>query len=265
MRACALALGFVAALAASSAVAHGPQIQITNDNDKIVTRQLLQNEPYSSAVGLTAPKSVYVIPVLQVTYLGQPVSRVKPSNTQTFGPGFTYGYDQVDGGDRDFASSLNLHVAGLQIWDGGSFVPTGLEQLGLLQSSSNVNSDSTATTAGGGNLAIAISANYTADDHSSVRYTLLGDGSNPSAPSRDGVYLAALQLSGTQSSSLTPSDPFYFVFNKNASAAAISAAVGSLGIAPELVQVVPEPRAALLAVIGLAMVGASSRRQRLGR
>jgi hypothetical protein len=34
------------------------------------------------------------MPVLPVTFLGQPVARVKPSGTQTFGPGFTYGYDQ---------------------------------------------------------------------------------------------------------------------------------------------------------------------------
>ncbi len=250
--------GVCALLAATSAYAHGPQIQITVDNNQIVTRQLLKNEPYSSAVGLTAPISVYAIPVLPVSYLGQPVSRVKPTDTQTFGPGFMYGYDQVDGGDRDFTAPLNLNVAGLQIWDGGSFVPTGLEQLGLLQSSSNVNPDSAITTAGGGNLAIAISATYTADSHSSARYTLLGDGVDPYASSRDGVYLATLQLSGTQIPSLTPSDTFYFVLNKNASADDVAAAVDSLGISAGRVQFVPEPCGALLAVLGLiGVIGAT--------
>lgn len=251
MRARMCLLAICSGLAVSAASAHGPQMQISVVDNQIITRQLLQNEPYSSAVGLTARKSVYVIPVLPVDYFGQPVARVKPSNGQTFGPGFTYGYDQVAGGDRDFTAPLSLHVDGLQIWDGGSFVPTGLEQLGLLQSSSNVNPDSAKTTAGGADLTIAISAAYVTDSHSSVRYTLLGDGLDPYAASRDGVYLATFQLSGTQMPSLTPSDPFYFVLNKNASASVLAAAVDSLGISNELVQFVPEPGGALLAALGL--------------
>ena len=128
----------------TTASAHGPQIQIavdTGNTNTIVTRRLLLDEPYSSAVGLTVPVSVYVMPVSPVSFVGQPVSRVKSSDTQVFGPGFTYGYDQTLGGDRLFKANLNLHINGLQIWDGTDFIPTGpnKEQLGLLASSSNVN------------------------------------------------------------------------------------------------------------------------------
>ena len=251
-----------AALAPLWACAHGPQIQITVDttnNNQIVTRQLLLDEPYSSAAGLTAPARIYVMPVLSVSYLGQPVARVKPSDTQTFGPGFTYGYDQIVGSDHLFTGNLNLHSAGLQIWDGTTFVATGKEQLGLLQSSSNVVADSVKTTASGGDISISIASGYTADVHSSMRYTLLGDGLDPYSASRDGIYLATLQLSGTQSSpSLAASDMFYFVISKNAAAAQVNSAVadliGATGISPSLVQYtanVPEPCFATLGAIGV--------------
>jgi hypothetical protein len=261
-----------AALAVTSARAHGPQIQITVDDansDKIVTRRLILDEPYSSAAGLTAPVSVYVMSALPVSYLGQPVARVKPSDTQTFGPGFTYGYDQTLGGSPLFMANLNLHVAGLQIWDGAAFVATGAnkEQLGLLQSSSNVNADSVKTTASGGDLTIPISAGYTADAHSAMRYTLLGDGLDPYAPSRDGVYLVTLQLSGTQASpSLTGSDPFYIILGKNVSPNDLAVIVDnftvSRGISSNFVQYaanVPEPGA--VAIAAMSVVGIAALRQ----
>src|SRR4051812_47253740 len=251
-----------AALAPLWACAHGPQIQITVDttnNDKIVTRQLLLDEPYSSAAGLTAAARIYVMPVQSVSYLGQPVARVKPSDAQTFGPGFTYGYDQTLGSAHLFTGNLNLHAAGLQIWNGSAFVATGQEQLGLLQSSSNVNADSVKTTASGGDISISVASGYTADVHSSMRYTLLGDGIDPYSASRDGVYLAILQLSSTQASpTLAASDPFYFVIGKNVVAAqvnmAVASLIGSTGISPALVQYtanVPEPCFATLGVIGV--------------
>jgi hypothetical protein len=253
-----------AALAPLWACAHGPQIQITVDaanNNQIVTRQLLLDEPYSSAAGLTAPARIYVMPALPVSYLGQLVARVKPSDTQTFGPGFTYGYDQIVGSDHLFAGNLNLHAAGLEIWDGVSFVATGKEQLGLLQSSSNVVADSVKTTTSGGDISISIASGYTADVHSSMRYTLLGDGLDPYSVSRDGIYLATLQLSGTQTSpSLGASDLFYFVISKNAARtqvnSAVAALMGATSISPGLVQYtanVPEPYVTLLGAIGVVM------------
>lgn len=250
MRASRFVIGLSLITTAGAAYAHGPQLQVTLDNNKITTRQILDDD-YTSA-GVTAAKSVYVIPVLPLSFIGQPVARVKPSNGQTFGPGLAYGIDQLDGGSRDFTAPFSLHVAGLEIWDGASFVATGAEQLGLLASSSNVNPDSTKTTAAGADLTLSVSATYDVMAHSSARYTLLGDGLDPYAASRDGVYLATLQLSGTQTPSVTPSDLFYFVLNKNASPDALAAAVGSLGFAPELIQVVPEPTAALLGFVSLA-------------
>jgi hypothetical protein len=235
---------------AAASHAHGPQLQVTLDGNKITTRNILDDD--NTSKGVTSAKSVYVIPVQSVSFLGQPVARVKPANDQTFGPGLAYGIDQVDGGARDFAAPFSLHVGGLQIWDGSSFVATGAEQLGLLASSSNVNPDSTKTTVAGTDLAVGVSATYTATAHSSVRYTLLGDGLDPYTASRDGVYLATLQLSGTQSPAITPSDPFYFVLNKNAAREALSAAIGSLGVAPGLIQVVPEPAAMLLGFVSVA-------------
>lgn len=270
-----------AALVASAACAHGPQIQITVDtanSHKITTRQLLLDEPYSSTLGLTAPAAIYVMPASPVTYLGQAVARVKPSDTSTAGPGFTYGYDQTIGSSRFFSANLNLHAAGLQIWDGTSFIPTGpgKEQIGLLQSSSNVIADTAKTAPGGTYLAIAITPNYTADAHSSVRYTLLGDGVDPYAPSRDGIYLLALQLLPTQSTpSIRPSDPFYFVVGKNAAAGelanVVNAFAASRGIASSFVQYVAAvPESGSLCLIAAGCIGAGllscrcSRRHRCG-
>ena len=272
-----------ALLTVSMVSAHGPQIQITVDTangNKIVTRQLLPGNTYSTTNGLTSPASVYVIPALPVSFLGQTVTRVKPLDTETFGPGFTYGYDQFvsPGGARPLTANLNLHLAGLRIWDGSAFVATGLnkEQLGLLQSSSNVNPDSVKTTASGSDLSIPIVANYTADEHSTVRYTLLGDGLDPYAGSRDGIYLATLQLDGTQASPiLTSSAPFYYIIGRNVApndlTTVVNSFIGSQGISPSFVQytanAVPEPGTVMLVALSGLGVSALSRvgRRRAGR
>ena len=270
-----------AAMATTSASAHGPQIQITvdtNNSNKIVTRQLLPGNTYSSTNGLTAPASVYVLPVLPVTFNGNPVARVKPSDTQVFGPGFTYSYDQfvTPGGMRLFTANLELHLEGLQIWDGSAFVDTGagMEQLGLIQSSSNVNADTLKTIMGGDvHLPISIAAGtYTADAHSSVRYQLLGDGLSETVASRDGVYLVTMELSGLQTTpSLTESDTFYYILGKNVAPNDLTTVVNSFaasqGIGSNLVQYapnVPEPGAALLLALGALGVSVlpSTRRRR---
>jgi hypothetical protein len=164
-----------------------------------------------------------------------------------------------------FQANLNLHVNGLQIWDGSAFVATGpnKEQIGLLASSSNVNPDTVKTTASGGDLAIPISATYAADSHSSVRYTLLGDGLDQYAASRDGIYLVTLQLSGTQSTPspiLTPSAPFYYVLNKglpfNDVVTVVNSFTTSHGISSSLVQYmanVPEP--GTLPIVATSVIG----------
>ena len=49
MRTCMLVLSACALFAVSSANAHGPQIQITNDGNKITTRELRSDGPYGTA------------------------------------------------------------------------------------------------------------------------------------------------------------------------------------------------------------------------
>lgn len=268
---------FSAIVFASSASAHGPQMQITVDAGKITTRQVLPGNTYSTTNGLTAPASIYVLPVNSVLFNGNPVSRVQPITTQTFGPGFTYGYDQfaTPGGTRLFGANLDLKIGGLKIWNGSSFVDTGagLEQLGLLQSSSNVNPDTVKTVMGSdSHLTIPVSATYDADAHSSVRYQLLGDGLSPNVASRDGVYLVTLGLSGTQASpTLTPSDTFYYILGKNVPindlSSVVSTFAASQGIGSNLIQygptLVPEPAAIATVVIGLVgMLRLTNRRRR---
>lgn len=270
MRTCMFVLSACAAMAVSTAIAHGPQIQITVDSGKITTRQLLPGNSYSTTSGLTSPASIYVLPVNSVLFVGNPVARVQPLNTQVFGPGFTYGYDQFvnPGGTRLLASNLDLSIGGLKIWNGSSFVDTGagLEQLGLLQSSSNVNADTVKTVTGtDSHLTIPVTATYGADEHSSVRYQLLGDGLNPNVASRDGIYLVTLGLSGTQvSPSLASSNTFHYILGKNVSFSELSSVANgfaaSQSIGSSLIQyapaLVPEPGTLVAAVAGmLGMLG----------
>ena len=259
-----------ATLSVAQALAHGPQIQIavdTNNGNKITTHKLMLDEPYSSAQGLTAATSIYVMPVLATSSLNpaQIVGRVKPT-TSNAGPGFTYGYDQTIGSTRYFAGNLNLQLGGLQVWNGSAFVPTDGEQLGVLaNSSSNVNADTFTTTPAGGSGSVTINASYAADAHTSFRYTLK-NGTDPAfSASDDGIYLATLQLSSTQASpSLAASNPFYFILSKNADVNTLNAVVGSFaasqGIGGSAVQfvAVPEPSSVVLA----ALLGLLSTRRR---
>lgn len=258
----------VLAATALTTLAHGPHIQITGDSGKIITRELLLDAPFSAT--LTSPKSVYVMPLLEVNgvWVAQP--------NQTFnsilnlpayfsGPGLAYGYDQVDGGPQVFETGSVLSVGftdGLKRWDGTSFVDAGETQLKAFRGS---NPEITTPAA---NFAIttdsepydsvslaAVLENYGvegAEIHGSIRYTLLGDGISSTSDSPDGVYLLGLQVSSTQSG-LDPSDPYYFVLHKNAPISTIVAAVNSLGIDPALQQwVVPEPATSGLIVLAVA-------------
>jgi hypothetical protein len=259
------------------AFAHGPQIQITNDNGTIVTRRLIAEAPYSTFV--TAPTSVYVMPLLPFGGMlySRPNGAINPitmSLTYPSGPGLAYGSDLADGGPQNFAAGSVLSVAlldGLRRWNGTSFVDAGATQLKAFRGP-NANIDSPAanfavTTDAGpfDSLSLAaVAAGYgseAAEVHSSLRFALLGDGSSPTSASRDGVYLLTMQLSSSQIG-LAPSNPYYFVLHKNA-AAEVGAAVQSLGIAPELVQYVPEPVSLLLAATALVVsIGAGCGRRK---
>jgi hypothetical protein len=278
MRASTLALALAALFAAAPACAHGPQLQITNDNGKIVTRQVILEEPYSSS--LTPPKSVYVMPLLE--FAGAWYSR--PNNVPSAtvpgapeypsGPGFAWGYDMVDGGPQAFAEGSVLSVSftnGLQRWNGTtSFVDAGDTQLKAFRgSNANISSppENFAITSDGApfdsvSLA-ATAANYEPGVHGSLRFALLGDGASPTSASPDGVYLLSMQLGSTQAG-LSASDPYYFVLHKNAAMQQVRGAVKSLDFPSELVQwIVPEPGiTALVAISAIGLVQLRRRRRR---
>lgn len=253
-----------AALTVAPAFAHGPQIQIavdTSNGNKITTHRLMADEPYSSTQGLTTATSIYVMPVVATSSLvpSQIVGRVKPG-TGSAGPGFTYGHDQTIGSTRYFTGNLNLHLDGLKVWNGSAFVATDGEQLGVLaNSSSNVNADTFTTTAAGGDGSVTIGASYAADAHTSFRYTLKNGADPLYSASDDGIYLATLQLSGTQAlPSLTASSPFYFILSKNADVntlnGVVSAFAASQGISGSAVQFVSVPEPTALALTTLAAI-----------
>jgi hypothetical protein len=264
-------------VAPCSAVAHGPQIQITGDTGKIVTRRLLGDGPYSN--NLTAPTSVYVMPLkedLGVWY-ARPNGTLNMDGTPEFfsGPGFVYGYgyDPLNPSVTPFTvgAKFNLRfVDGLKKWNGATFFDAGVTAFeaftggnpnapsGTL-STSNISPFASLPVPGGaGTIGFAAEEE---EAHSSVRYRMLGDGVSPTSPLPGGVYLASLQLL-ISSNDKAPSDPFYFVLNKNA-AADVPAAIESLNFAPSLVQfVVPEPSAAALAGAAVAMFAAIGGRRK---
>jgi hypothetical protein len=70
------------------------------------------------------------------------------------------------------------------------------------------------------------------------------------------VYLLSLLLTST-AAGVSPSEPFFIVAYKQTSQEAALLAAESLGFAPSLMQVVPEPASVLL----LAVVGLAARRR----
>jgi hypothetical protein len=259
MRALCIALATTVWAASTTAYAHGPQIQITRDDDRITTRRLLREEPY--ATQLTLPTSVYVMPLMET----QGTWYTRPNNTPSdtlpdlpeylSGPGIAYGYDQVDGGPRTFASGQRFELnitEGLRWWDGSAFVDPGLEQVEASRSTFAAITHDTLTSAAPATLPFSnISATYNSSAHSGVTFRMLGDGSSAAAASDDGIYLMTMRLSSTEPG-LATSDPFYFVLHKNAPSADILSAVSSLGADASSVQYVPEPAAT--AIVGATIV-----------
>lgn len=262
MRVPLFALGACAALAVSSASAHGPRIQVTNTNGKIVTRELIPAGPYGNS--LTAPKSVYVIPILQAV-TGNPSTaywQVMPNpdidpilsvSAYQFGPGLAYGY----GHTFDAGQHFNVNFTdSLKRWNGATFANNpGPEEIGAFRGDSTSPADTAITTDSApfqGLVFSNISATYNAESHSSMRFRTLGDGSSALVEPQDGLYLMQLQIASTQAG-LTASDPIYLLLYKNPSPGSLNSAVSSLGIDPSLVQYlpIPEPAAGVLAAAGL--------------
>ncbi len=274
MRTRAFALAVFAALITTTVHAHGPQIQVTDDNGKIVTRQLILDAPYSSAV--TGIKTVYVMPLAEFngTYYSRPNDAVDPIlGVSAFpsGPGFAYGYDLADGGSQQFAPGSVLSLAltdRLRRWDSMAFVDVGATQLKAFRGS-NVNITSppenfavTSDSSPFDSLDLpAVATNYGsegAEVHSSLRYAMSGDGSDPLSVTPDGVYVVRMQLTSNQNG-VAASDPFFFVLEKNASPDVVTAAVSSLGVTAPLVQwlAVPEPMGSASEFFGFLMLGAA--------
>jgi hypothetical protein len=276
MRATAYVVATVVLMTAVSVFAHGPQIQVTNDGSKIVTRQLFLDGPYYNT--LSASTSVYVMPVLDSggVWYSRPNTTYDPlleGPAFVSGPGLAYGYDLADGGPQAFAEGSVLSIgftAPLLKWNGSTFVDAGATQLKAFRGS-NVNvaspPENFAVTSDAGpfdNVSLAaVAANYGSegpDVHSSLRFALLGDGSSATSPLADGVYLLSMQLSSTQSG-LAASEPYYFVLYKNAANEAVQSAVSTLGISASQIQwlAVPEPATGAIAVLGLVLIGCGRR------
>jgi hypothetical protein len=268
-RAC-LAVVMLSSFLTTRVLSHGPQLQITNDEGKIVTRNIFFDSPYTE---LTSRKSLYVMPLMEYNggWYSRPNGEVDPVlglPVYYSGPGLAYGYDQVDGGARtllaDTILSLNL-TDGLKRWDGTSFVDPGSEQIQAFRGSAESPSATAITSDSGAvaSLALpAIAADYDEEAHSTVRFRLLGDGTDPLSTSQDGVYLVSLNVASTQAG-LASSDEFHFMLAKNAGLTEVSAAVAATGIDAAQVQFVPEPASIVLAAwAALGLAGWRRRRAR---
>jgi hypothetical protein len=256
MRATFIALCSVLALSPLPVLAHGPQLQLTREGNQIVTRGIFVEEPYTT---LTDPTRVYVIPLIETQDVWYSRPNNKPSSTSPglpeylSGPGLAYGYDQVDGGARAFASGfrfeLNL-IDGLQWWNGAAFVDPGLEEIEAFRSSGSAITNDMLTAVTPARMPYGnVSATYNAGAHSSASFRMLGNGSSSTVEGDNGVYLLSMNYASTEPG-LAASEPFYFLLHKNADdsdvAAAVSGLLSSADIDPSFLQYVPEPGSALL-------------------
>jgi hypothetical protein len=242
------------AVVAPVAWGHGPQLQITNDNGKIVTREVFLDEPYAP---LSSPKSVYVIPMLPSA--GQFFTRPNDEEAAPGVPAYNSGPGLAFGLGSTFTAGFNFRLTftdGLKFWDGAGFVDPGLEQIQAFRGSFSNPSASAVTSDVGPFETLnfsTIRTGYADSAHGSASFRLLGDGVSPTSSSDDGIYLLSLQLSSTDPN-LSPSDPYFFLLYKNVPLGDALRVAGTLGISSAQVQVVPE--AGSLAFAGVASVGA---------
>jgi hypothetical protein len=231
----------VGILIPTCAYAHGAQIQIGVTNNQIVTHALFDNEPYQAA---TPVQRVYAIPMIQRA-LGDANDGWYAAPNQ---PVAAFAGPGVALLDNNFATGSILKVTfldGLKRWNGSAFVDPGTEQ--IAGSTSSLFAPQTLTSDAGPFGTITLSAaSGASNDHKTLRWRLLGDGASPNTASDDGVYLLSLQLS-TDQPGITPSDPYCFLLNKNATPAEAAAALAFANA-----NLVPEPAglAALAIVVG---------------
>ncbi len=254
-----------------SALAHGPQLQITLDqNNKIVTREIVDTTnpaglPGSNLAGyetLTAPTSVFVIPAY-LNNSGQ--HTLQPDNPHYLnGPGYTFRYETNTPGtnmyfDNAPLGSINLqdtsfsiqYISGLTRWNGSSFVDAGDTQLRAARSSLTMDTQDGA--AASTTIAYGALTSFSTVPHTSLTHLFLGDGISTTRAVPDGIYKVSLQMFSS-SGSIAASDPFDYIIYKGTGVNDALAAVSSLNPAGA-VQVVPEPTGlALLALPGLAMM-----------
>ncbi|WP_428308644.1 PEP-CTERM sorting domain-containing protein [Lacipirellula sp.] len=254
----ALAAALIAA-AASPLHAHGPQIQLTAEAGKIVTRQVLIDD----YVPVSPATSLYVLPVVNVSSQWL----VQPPGTAGSGPGIAVGVGFVDAASHPFKTGnyTTSIVDGLKKWNGASFVDAGVTQLQLYKTVSG--NPLTATTADVGPFAsLAYSLSVTDEEaHTGMGYRFLGDGSSNTSTLADGVYLLSLKVSAA---GLTDSAPFYFVLPKGVTPSEAGAATLAFaqqqGIAAGAIQAmtaIPEPASLALAGLALICLGVASRRR----
>jgi hypothetical protein len=254
-----IALAIVWASAAPS-WAHGPQIQLTAENGKIVTRQVMIDAyaPVSSVA------SIYVLPVASVSNIWV----VQPPGTAGSGPGIAPGVGFVDEASHPFKSGAYTTsiVDGLKKWNGTSFVDASDSQLQLYKTVSG--NPLTATTTDAGPFAsITYNLNVTSEEsHTGMGFRFLGDGVSNTSALADGVYLLSLKVSTT---GLTDSDPFYFVLPKGVSPQeagnATFAFAQQQGIdvgAIQAMTAIPEPASLTLAALSIGGCLAVRRHQR---
>ncbi len=222
----------LAAVCTATASAHGPQIQVGIQSGQIVTRALLPDEPYNGS--MTPNQRVYEIPMAQRNLSDANDGwYAQPNSSFAFtGPGIATAL-----GGFGTGSILSLtFTEGLTIWNGSGFVDPGTEQMDVYRGSAHV---AGAITSDAGPLqSFSFTAlTNTGDEHKTAFIRLLGDGVSPNTPSDDGIYLLGLQLTSDQAG-VEPSDPYYFLLNKNGSAADASAALAYVNT-----HIVPEPEA----------------------
>ena len=281
---------------------HGVQYQFSYDpvGNAIQSRQIVSTD--TRPVTLTDLTRIYVMPLViadgttpaahpaaQAAWYSQPSITSYPS-----GNGLCYQWDMTSGTGGQLAgtgwawkNSPSLpNLAGtvftyqftdrLLKWDGSQFTAAaaGSTQLQAFRGDATTSPTVFLTTASGSSLVYAAvgSATQSTNPHSNAGFRLLGDGTSfdPTAAGigTDGIYLQGMRVTTTATSSggavISPSEPLYMVFSKNASfddAYAVAAAFAtSQGIPLSQIQAVPEPTAAAL-LAGAAVAGLVRRRR----